>query len=71
MMETDGRDCATCQNPSKGDMDGIIEFLNDNRTRLCIVIFFPFEPKETCKREKMQWLSFDFFILERECATSL
>ena len=27
MMETDGRDCATCQNPSKGDMDGILKFV--------------------------------------------
>ena len=37
MMEMDGRDCATCQNPSKGDMDGILEFLNDNRTKVQIV----------------------------------
>ena len=37
MMETDGRDCATCQNPSKGDMDGILEVLNDNRTKVQIV----------------------------------
>ena len=26
MMETDGRDCATCQNPSR-DMDGILKIL--------------------------------------------
>ena len=37
MMEMDGRYCATCQNPSKGDMDGILEFLNDNRTKVQIV----------------------------------
>ena len=36
-METDGRDCAMCQSPSKGDMDGILEFLNDNRTKIQIV----------------------------------
>ena len=37
MMEMDGRDCATCQNPSKGDMGDILEFLNDNRTKVQIV----------------------------------
>ena len=33
MMETDGRDCVTCQNPSKGDMDGNLEFANDNKDK--------------------------------------
>ena len=33
IMETDGRDCATCQNPSKGDMDGILEFVNKEKTK--------------------------------------
>ena len=37
MMEMDDRYCATCQNPSKWDMDGILEFLNDNRTKVQIV----------------------------------
>ena len=37
MMGTDGRDCATCQNPNKGDMDVILEFLNENRTKVQIV----------------------------------
>ena len=37
MMETDDRDCATCQNPSKGDVDSILKFLNDNRTKVQIV----------------------------------
>ena len=26
-------DCVTCQNPSKGDMDGILEFVNDNKDK--------------------------------------
>ena len=37
MMGTDGRDWATCQNPNKGDMDVILEFLNENRTKVQIV----------------------------------
>ena len=36
-MEMDGRYCATCQNPSKRDMDSILKFLNDNRTKVQIV----------------------------------
>ena len=33
MMETDGRDCATRQNPSKWDMDDILEFVNEEKTK--------------------------------------
>ena len=35
-METDGRDCATCQNPEKGHAR-YYEIVNDNRTKECIV----------------------------------
>ena len=37
MMKMDDRDCGTCQNPSKGNTDGILKFLNDNRTKVQIV----------------------------------
>ena len=33
MMETDDRDCVTCQNLSKGDIDGILEFVNEEKTK--------------------------------------
>ena len=32
MIEMDGQDRATCQNPNKWNMDGILEFVNDNKT---------------------------------------
>ena len=32
-METDGRDCDTCINPSKWDMDDILEFVNEEKTK--------------------------------------
>ena len=33
-MEMDGRDCAKCQIVEKGDISGILEFINDNKTNV-------------------------------------
>ena len=39
MMEMDSRDSAKCRKSKLGDIDSIIEFvLNDNKTKLCIVL---------------------------------
>ena len=39
MMEMKGRDSAKCQKSKLGDIDGIIDIvLNDNTTKLCIVL---------------------------------
>ena len=40
MMETDGRDCATCQNPREGTWMVFLEFLMIIMTKLQIVIIF-------------------------------
>ena len=41
MMKMDGRDSAKCQNWGKKDKMGILEFvLNDNKTKVCIVLIF-------------------------------
>ena len=42
MMEMDGRDSAKCRKSKLRDIDDIIEFvLNDNKTKLCIVLSSP------------------------------
>ena len=33
MMETDDRDCATCQNPREGTQMELKNLFNDNRTK--------------------------------------
>ena len=71
MMETDDRDCATCQNPSKGDMDAILEFVNDNRTKFCIVLSPSFLSQENEQREKGDAVAENGEFLEREGATYL
>ena len=51
MMGTDVRDSAKCQKSKLGDIDGIIGFvLNDNKTKLCIVLSPLF--KKNQKHEK-------------------
>ena len=40
MMEMDGLECATCQKSKRRDMDDICKILNDNKTKLQIVIIF-------------------------------
>ena len=41
MMKMDGRDSAECQNWGKKNKMGILEFvLNDNKTKVCIVLIF-------------------------------
>ena len=40
-MEMDGRDSAECENWGKKDKMGILEFvLNDDKTKVCIVLIF-------------------------------
>ena len=52
MMKMDGRDSAKCRKSKLGDIGGIIEFvLNDNKTKLCIVLSSP-NLKETKIRQK-------------------
>ena len=41
MMGTDGRDCTTCQNPNKGDMDDILEFVNEEKDKIGNSVVFP------------------------------
>ena len=40
MMEMDGRDSAKCQTGERNDIEVILEFINDNKTNLCIVVIF-------------------------------
>ena len=41
MMKMDGRDSAECQNWEKKGQNGYLEFvLNDNKTKVCIVLIF-------------------------------
>ena len=41
MMKMDDRDRVECQNWGKKDKMGILEFvLNDNKTKVCIVLIF-------------------------------
>ena len=50
MMEKDGRDSAKCQKSKLRDMIGIIEMLNDNRTKVQIVIIsYLKRPKQNVK----------------------
>ena len=54
MMEIDGREGAKCQKSKFGDIDGIIGIvLNDNKTKLCIVLYSSNEKRgEKCGRRK-------------------
>ena len=40
MMKMDGRDSAECQNWEKNDEMVILNVLNDNKTKSCIVLIF-------------------------------
>ena len=52
MMEMDGRGNAKCKKPKSGDIDDIIEFfLNDNKTKLCIVS----SPLIEIRSQKREW----------------
>ena len=69
MTERDGRDSAKCRKSKLGDIDDIIEFvLNDNKTKLCILLSFP-NLKETKIRAegggRIVGAEFVFFFRER------
>ena len=73
MMEMDGRDSAKCRKSKLRDIDDIIEFvLNDNKTKLCVVLSSP-NLKETkiLAEGGGRTVGAEFVIFFRERAPSL
>ena len=63
----DGRDCAKCQKSRQNETSGINEKVNENKTKLEIVVFSIFESK-TGRNRQWGWIH---IFRERRCAFSL
>ena len=58
-----GRDSAKCRKSKLGDIDGIIEFvLNDNKTKIVIVLSLTFIKRSQNVRRKQRGCSSLFFV---------
>ena len=72
MIETDGQDSATCQNPREGTWMAFLEFLMIIRTKLQIVIiFFLQKQEEMCRGKRKFTVSLGFYFSERVSNFSL